>query len=240
MSIRSGINRIKDFGKRRALQRRLDEELAFHFEELISEHERRGLSPASARQAARRDLGNRTLTQESYRDQAGLPWLEGLWRDITLALRNLTRRRGYALSMIGLLSVGLAATLSVYVLTDAMLRRALTVPRPDELHVLTNSAGYPDLFSRATVDRLRENVPACQVIAYGGDSSVTVQRGRQPAKSLRGQLVSGGAFAGLELVPASGRLLSVGDDRIGEGAPVAVASFGWAEREYGSIRPDPT
>ena len=234
MSFRSTLNRLTDFGKRRALRRRLDEELAFHLEELISEHERRGLSPAAARRAAQRDLGNRTLTRESYREQAGLPWLEELWRDTTMAVRNLSHRRGYALSMIGLLGVGLAATLSVYVLTDAMLRRALPVPHPDELHLVADTEGRPYWFSRATVDRLRENLPACPVIAYGGDSNVTAQRGRQPAKSLRGQLVSGGAFVGLELVPASGRLLSAGDDRIGEGAPVAVASFVWAEREYGS------
>ncbi|MCF3651147.1 ABC transporter permease [Synoicihabitans lomoniglobus] len=228
------INRLKHWGKRGELRRRLDEELAFHFDELVAEHERRGLSPAAARRAAQRDLGNKTLTRESYREQAGWPWLEELGRDISLALRNLTRRRGYALSMIGLLAVGLAATLSVYVLTDAMLRRALPVPEPEELHLIADAEGQPAWFSRATLDRLRANVPQAAVIAYGGETQVTVQRGRQPAQSVSGQLVSGGAFAGLGLIPAHGRLLNPGDDRIGEGAPVAVVSYAWAQREYGS------
>ena len=230
----SFINRIKDWRRRRILRERLDEELSFHLDELTAEYQRRGDTVAVARLKARRDLGNETLVQESHRDQAGLPWLEEWGRDVLLAWRNLSRRRGYAFSMICLLAVGLGATLSVYVLTDAMLRRALPVPQPDELHLITDEEGSPSYLSRATVDRLRENVPGVAVIAYGGETSVTIQRGNQPAKSARGQLVSGGAFAGLGVVPELGRLLSAGDDRIGEGASVAVISHGWAVREFGS------
>ena len=126
----SFINRIKDWRRRRILRERLDEELSFHLDELTAEYQRRGDTVAVARLKARRDLGNETLVQESHRDQAGLPWLEEWGRDVLLAWRNLSRRRGYALSMICLLAVGLGATLSVYVLTDAMLRRALPVPQP--------------------------------------------------------------------------------------------------------------
>ena len=228
------INRIKDWRRRRALRERLDEEMAFHLDELTAEYQRRGDTAAEARLKARRDLGNETLVRESHREQAGLPWIEEWGRDVQLAWRNLSRRRGYALSMISLLAVGLGATLSVYVLTDAMLRRALPVPHPEQLHLITDSDGAPSLLSRATIDRLRGHLPEADVIAYGGDTSVTIQRGNQPAKSASGQLVSGGAFAGLGLVPAQGRLLSAGDDRIGEGASVAVVSYGWAVREFGS------
>lgn len=234
MHFRTWINRLKHLGQRRALRQRLDEELAFHFDELVTAHERRGLTPAAARRAAQRDLGNPTLTRESYREQAGWPWGEEVGRDFSLALRNLVRRRGYALSMIGLLAVGLAATLSVYVLTDAMLRRALPVPHPEELHLMAESDDRPAWFSRSTVERLRASLPHCAVIAYGGDTQVTIQRPHQPAQSVRGQLVSGGAFAGLKLAPVHGRLLTPADDRIGEGAPVTVVSHAWALREYGA------
>ena len=230
----SFINRLKDWRQRRVLRERLDEELAFHLDELTAEYQRRGYAPAEARRLARRDLGNTTLVRESHREQAGLPWLEEWGRDVLLAWRNLARRRGYALSMIGLLAVGLGATLSVYVLTDAMLRRALPVPQPEELFLIANEDGAPSYLSRATVDRLRENLPGVAVIAYGGETAVTTQRGDRPAKSARGQLVSGGAFAGLGVLPEQGRLLSAGDDRIGEGTSVAVVSYGWAVREFGS------
>lgn len=231
----SFLNRIRDWSRRRELRARLDEELAFHLDELTAENKRRGMAPDAARAAAIRKLGNTTLVRESHRDRAGLPWIEEWWRDGVLAVRNLTRRRGYAASLIGLLAVGLATTLSVYVLTDAMLRQSLPVPHPEEIHMAISSDGNPGRFSRATIDRLRENLPTAAVIAYGSDTSTTVQRGNQPAKSVLGQLVSGSAFPGLELIPAHGRLFSVGDDRIGEGVPVAVISYAWAMSEFGSL-----
>ncbi|GAB5562929.1 MAG: ABC transporter permease [Synoicihabitans sp.] len=212
----------------------MDEELAFHFDELVAENERRGMSTAEAQRMAKRKLGNTTLTQESYRDQAGWPVIDDVLRDARLAVRNLRRRPGYATTMIGLLGIGLAAALTVFVLTDAMLRRNLPVPNPHELHLLASEDGFPDMFARSTVEQFATNLPASRVIAYGGSTRVTLQRQNQPAIAARAQLVSGGALPGLEIVPAAGRLLSPGDDRIGEGAPVAVVSLAWARREYGT------
>ncbi len=228
------LNRLRDWGRRKALRARLDEELAFHRDELTKEFERRGHAPAEARQLARRELGNTTLVREAHRERAGLPWIEEWWRDAVLAVRNLRRRRGYAASMVGLLAVGLAATLTVFVLTDAMLRRELPVPRAAELHLVTGMDGDPAWFSRASVDRLIDQLPAGSVVAYGGDTNVTLQRGDAPAKNVRGQLVMGKAWGALEITPAAGRLLTANDDRIGEGARVVLANHAWAVREYGS------
>ncbi len=234
MRVPLGIKRLIDFKNRRALRARLDEEIAFHMEELVAENLRRGMTADAARIAAQRKLGNRTLTQEAYRDQAGIPRVEEIWRDVVLAARSLRRRPGYAASMIGLLGLGLAATLTVYVLTEAMLRRDLAVPRPDELHLIANVEGDPAMFSRATLERLGESLGPGRLIAYGGDTRVTTQRSNQPAQHASAQLVAGSAFSAMEISPAAGRLLSPGDDRIGAGAPVLVASFAWAQREYGS------
>ncbi len=228
------FNRLRDWSRRRALRRRLDEELAFHRDELAAEFMRRGLPLAEARRQAERELGNTTLVQEAHRERAGLPWLEEWLRDSILALRNLRRRPGYAVTVIGLLGVGLAAALTVFVLTDAMLRRALPVPQPEELHLVMNTDQDLGRFSRATADRLRERLPNGVMIAYGGDSSVTVQRGAAPAKSARGQLVAGDALGNLGVRAVAGRLLTPADDRIGEGQPVMVVSYRWATREFGS------
>src|SRR5687768_10229675 len=57
-------------GKREA---ELNEELQAHLDLLADEHQRRGLSPAEARAAARRDFGGVDQIKEVYRDQRGLP-----------------------------------------------------------------------------------------------------------------------------------------------------------------------
>jgi len=165
------MKRLLDFKNRRALRARLDEEMAFHLDQLIAEHERRGMSSAAAKLEAKKQMGSSLRTQESYREQAGLPGIEELVRDLTLALRNLQRRPGYAGSMIGLLGLGLAASLTVFVLTDAMLRRDLSVPRPDELFLIGDEEGDPAMISRAAVERLAANLPNSRIAAYGGGNA---------------------------------------------------------------------
>ena len=77
--------------RRRQLDRELDAELRYHLESLEAEHRARGLSPDAARLAARRDLGGLVQTQEAYRDRAGIPLLETLWRDVRFSLRSMRR-----------------------------------------------------------------------------------------------------------------------------------------------------
>jgi len=236
MSLGAWMRRLLDWRRRSELRERLDEELAFHLEELEAQYLREGYTRREAKLRARRELGNVTLVREAHREQAGLPWLEEWWRDVGLAVRNLLRRPGYSLTVVGLLAIGLAAALSVYVLTDAMLRRTLSVPRPDELHLIANEEGGPWAFSRFTVDRLRAELPGGMVIAYGARTSVTIQREAEAAMSATGQLVSGDALSNLELRTVAGRLLTGGDDLIGEASQVAVVSEGWATREYGTAQ----
>lgn len=234
MKLRAWLHRLRDFTRRRELRARLNEELSFHLDQLTAEHVRRGLAPAAAREAAGRDLGNATLTRESHREQAGLPWIEEIWRDIVLAARNLGRRPGYAFSMVGLLGIGLAATLTVYVLVHTMLGQALPVPRPQELHQLEDEEGRPQYVSRDTFERLQGLLPPGTVIGYAGNTSVFVQRGHRPAELQTGELVAGTAFSALGLQPAAGRLFTAADDTIGAGAAVAVVDHTWAVDQFGS------
>ncbi len=228
------FNRLRDWRRRRALRARLDEELAFHLEELTREFEAKGHAKPAAQRLARIKLGNTTLVQEAHRERAGLPVVEEWWRDGVLAVRNLRRRPGYAVSMIGMLGLGLTATLTILVLTEGMMREALPVPRAHELHLVSDREGNPSWFSRLSVERLQTTWSEGAVMGYGGDTRVTVQRGGQPARRASGQLVLGNAWAGLELGVVAGRLFNRFDDEIGAGASVAVANHAWAVAEYGS------
>lgn len=228
-------NRLKDWRRRRALRARLDEELAFHLDALVEEFEAKGHPKSEATRLARRKLGNQTLVQEAHRERAGLPVIEEWWRDGVLAVRNLRRRPGYAVSMIGMLGLGLTATLSVLVLTEGMMRQALPVPRADELHLVVGERDNPYWFSRPTVERLQDTWTEGAVIAYGGDTRVTIQRADQPARRALGQLVMGNVWAGMELSAVAGRLFNPFDDEVGAGAMVTVVNHTWAIEEYGTV-----
>ena len=64
----------------------LDREIADHLSLLAADYERRGLSPADARAAARRHFGPITQLRETYRDQRRLPFLDTLSQDLAYAL----------------------------------------------------------------------------------------------------------------------------------------------------------
>src|SRR5436309_2170431 len=70
---------------------RLDAEIRDHLDTLAEHHARRGLAPADARAAARREFGGVDQMKEAYRDRRGVPWIDALAQDIRYALRTLRR-----------------------------------------------------------------------------------------------------------------------------------------------------
>ena len=235
MILRAQLARLRDWLCRGALVRRLDEEMQFHLEELTAEYQRRGLSPAAALQAARRDLGNTTRTRENLRAQAGWPALEEWVRDTTLAVRGLWRRPLFAGGVTLILTLGLGTTTALLVLFDAVFMQPLPVRAPEELYLVRDAQGAPGLFSGPTVRRLAAALPpGSGVAARATAGSGTVQIGAAPAERVEYQFVQGDFFAVLGLQPRAGRLLRPEDDRIGEPARVAVVTESWAQEHFGS------
>src|SRR5438046_9312557 len=67
---------------RRRKEAELEEELRFHLDEEAEQRQAEGLSSKEARWAARRDLGNVALVQESTGDTWGLTGLDELGQDL--------------------------------------------------------------------------------------------------------------------------------------------------------------
>jgi hypothetical protein len=67
----------------------LREELSHHASLLIKENERRGLSPADARDSARRAMGNETFMREEARGVWLAPTIEAVLQDLRYAWRGL-------------------------------------------------------------------------------------------------------------------------------------------------------
>jgi predicted permease len=99
----------------------LDDEIRSFLEHDIDSKIQSGMTPAEALRAARLELGGSDQVKERVWESAAGARVEGVFRDIRYALRNLAQARGFAASVIGSLSLGLAATIIAFALINGAL-----------------------------------------------------------------------------------------------------------------------
>ena len=124
---------------RRKADRDLDDELRFHVEMETEQNRRRGMSPPEARRAALLAFGGVQRYREQYRAERGSRGVERLVQDVRHAARRLVREGSFSVPTVAALGVGIGATVAVFVLADAVLRRPLPYPNADRLVVVGQS-----------------------------------------------------------------------------------------------------
>jgi hypothetical protein len=118
--LRAALRRVLDGGARDAA---LSEELRAFVEHDADSKIRSGLTPEDAQRAALIELGGAEQVKERVREaRAGARW-EGIFRDIRYAMRSLGRAPGFSSSVIGNLSLGLAATIVAFAFINGTLLR---------------------------------------------------------------------------------------------------------------------
>src|SRR5688572_14060146 len=137
--LRAMLRRASDGG---ATDAELSEEIRAFVEHDADSKIRSGMAPEDARRAALIELGGAEQVKEHVRDtSAGARW-EGIFRDIRYAMRSLGRSPGFSFSVIGNLSLGLAAMIVAFALINGSLRlRSSSIQDPDglvEIGILEN------------------------------------------------------------------------------------------------------
>ncbi len=238
MRLRSALTRIAASFRSRSLDAVFDEEVRHHLELLEAEHRRRGLSSADARLAARRDFGGVEQIREANRDRRGVSLLEHVWRDTAYAGRALRKSPGFTVAVVLTLALGIGANTAVFTLIDAISWRNLPVEDPESLLVVgrirlgRSEAG----FTYPQAHALRREAAGVTLAAYSSATFpvlLTASMAGDLEPPITGQLISGDYFDLLGVVPRSGRLIGVDDDRVPGGHPVVVLSDGYWRRRFG-------
>ena len=218
-------------------RRRTDfkEEIRSHIDMETDRLVNEGMSPEDARAAAHRLFGNVTATEERFYESNRTMWLDDLCRDVRYSVRAMAKRPGFAIVAILTLALGIGANTAIFTLLDAVVLKPLAVPAADELITLYENGpeGVADAaggtgrylrFSYPRFQRLATALGSYGVLAAATRSNSFLLRQSNAAERTRinGQLVSGGYFRALQVLPQHGRLL--GDDDIRNAAPVAVIS----------------
>jgi macrolide transport system ATP-binding/permease protein len=254
------LRRLSWFAQRRRKEHEFREELQFHLDEEAEEQHSRGLARDHAEWAARRDLGNVTLLQESTRALWTWTLLEQLAQDLRYALRTMINNRAFTALVALSLALGIGANTAIYSLLDSLLLRSLPVSDPASLvvpnwhakawrgdFVMQEMSGdvYDDprlgsvsgIFPYPAFGLFQQGRSVfSDVFAYCQTREVRAMNlaVKGQAEIASGELVSGGYFKGLGVVPAAGRLLIPDDDRAGAAA-VAVVSDTFSKKHFGGV-----
>ncbi len=233
-TIRVFASRVLDLILRRRREERLSEEVQAHLDMLTDEGVAAGLSQADARRAARRRFGVVDNVKADYREQRGLPLVDGLWEDARFGVRLLRRNPAFAATAALVLGLGIGVNNMLFTILYAHTLRGLPVPAADRVMYLTtvDERSRDRGLSFVELEELRQAAQSfAGVTAYMNAPVVVAGDGRAPDR-VEASYASGNAFAVLGLRTLLGRGLEPSDDESGRPAVAVLGRGLWMSR-YG-------
>ncbi|HEY6659635.1 MAG TPA: ABC transporter permease, partial [Pyrinomonadaceae bacterium] len=225
--------RLRALFRKAELEQELDEELRFHLEQETEKNLARGMSMEEARWAALRSFGGVEQVKEKSRDARGIRWLEELWQDVRYGLRVLVQKRGFTLTVVITLALGIGANTAIFSLVNAVLLRELPFRDPDQVMWVWSTRTDRDKAPFTLPDFLDyrdQNQTLDQIAAF---SSIGLNlTGSEKAERLQGLRVSANLFDLLGVDAAAGRLFVAEDDEPAR-RHVAVLSYECWQKRFG-------
>jgi predicted permease len=232
------VIRLRALFQRNTVERELDDELGFHFNQQVEKFVESGLTLSEARRRTRLSFGGSDQIKEECRDARGVNFLETLAQDVRYALRILRKSPGFTAIAIISLAVGIGANTTIFSWTRAVLLHPLPGARdPGKIIAIESLApsgewlptSYPDFRD------LRDNTKSVESITLTYPMALVVGAGTNAADSaerLPGELVSGTFFDVLGVQPEVGRFFSgtERDDAQNAHAVAVISHSLWVNR----------
>ncbi len=218
---------------RRPADAEIREEIRGHLRMAIQERIDRGEPPEEARRAAMRELGNAALVAEDTRAVWIPAALDRLRQDLAYTGRWMRRSPGFTTVAVLTLALGVGASTAIFSIAEAVLLRPLPYPDPRRIVRVWEQApdGHAMNFSDPDFDDFHDQNHTFSALAVFSHLPLVVAGGARPLR-LEGAAVSREFFAALGVAPAVGRPFSA-DERQEHGAPAAIVSHGYWQRELG-------
>lgn len=149
-------------------QAELQDEVRLHLEMETEDLIRQGVEPAEARRRAAAGFGAVPKVLEECREEWGFSWFEDTVRDLRFGLRSLRRAPRFTAAAVASLGLGLAATLLVYALVEAVVLRPLPLEESDRLVRLWELTPEGNRFSTSDLNVIdfREQASLLDGIAF--------------------------------------------------------------------------
>jgi predicted permease len=150
-------------------------------------------------------------------------------RDLKVAIRQLVKSPGFALTAIVTLALGIGANAVVFSVLNALVLRPVNVPHGEDLYTIQRefpSQSYPDY-----LDLRDRNRSFASVVAYEIIGPVGVDSGANPSTEWP-YLASGNYFDTMQIQPYLGRFYHADDEKGMGSAPVVVLSYAFWNRYF--------
>src|SRR5690349_1681512 len=125
--------RVRALFRRRAVEAEMSDELRFHFDAMVADGVRSGLTPEQAHRAAVRSFGGMEHVKEAYRDARGVRHLDELQQDVRYGLRALRHAPAFTVVVLLTLTLGIGANTAGFSVVRGVLLRALPYHDPSRL-----------------------------------------------------------------------------------------------------------
>jgi predicted permease len=226
------VFRLRALLLRKRVEADMAAELRAHLEMQEAANRAAGMSADEAHFAARRQFGGIDQIKEQARDQRGWVWLEQLGKDFLLAGRTLRRNRGFSVSAIVTLAIGIAATASLFSLVNGLVRDPLPYPDPGRLVPVwrKNIDAVLDYVPLSTSDVLDLQERARSFADIGALSVRRFNLGGDHAEAVEGALCTAGLFRALGVPPLHGRWFTPADEAGDNTAAVILSHALWQQR----------
>jgi hypothetical protein len=195
---------------------------------------RRGMPPAEALYAARRQFGGVTQMKEELRERRSLAPVDVLVQDVRHAFRQLRRATWFTASAALTLALGIGASTAVFAVLDAVLLRPLPFAEPDRVMAVRSidrrgvphptNLSYPTFFDFRAQNRVFEHLVSYRDQRFTLTDSL-------PAIQVAGEIVSWDLFPLLGVQPELGRGFLSEEEK--PGTHVAVLSHALWKSRFG-------
>jgi predicted permease len=245
MSVGPGWRKLLRISRgKRALERDVDSELAFHLAMREEELRRRGLPADAARAAARERFGDAgrvraeclRIDQRLHREVRVREWIESLLADGRYAIRALRRTPAFTTVATITLALGIGATTAMFTLVDGILLRPL--PYPDAERLVRVIQSYPEKgldtwgLSQQNVAMYRDRTTDFAAFAGYRAGEMTLLAGDRPER-LNVLLVTADFFRVIGVAPAMGRPFTAEEDTPGRNTAL-ILSYGTWQNRFGA------
>ncbi len=233
--MKSLLHKLRCLRRRAGKEAELREELQFHLEQDAEQRQANGMAEREARWAARRELGNVALVEETTRGAWSWIRLEQFARDAGYGLRQVRRNPLFSGIAIATLALGIGGVTAMFSAFDAVLIRPMPYAHADRLVMIWDYMAKSDVTTRHNPTpaewiewRRLNSVFTDLANSQPGDATLS---GEGEPEQVPARKVTWNFWSVLGAQPAIGRVFTEDEDN--KGVRVVVISHGLWQRRFG-------